>query len=300
MKQGQTPIHIMRWAPVDYHEDEWVKLLKRRRAYKVLTFYRHFLDYSYLAGGDLPSDPQHLAAVVEMPCQDVRDALTFCLGRLIEQDGDRLFQKRVRRDVLKELKFRDVQREHGKTGGRPTKKDTLLGSKSPPAPSPSPAPTPITDLSPNLSPPDGGKRDHHEADPDQPEWDAENGNGSRATGTNPRGHGTNSRALGTNPRALGTNPIALGTNPRATRSGQVEALVRVWLRLANGQVQDHPPLDARDKIKAALRSGRPFWQIAGSISEQVRESLVAVGKLAPDAKWPPDGWLEDAHSEAPP
>lgn len=138
MKGGRTPIHIMRWAPADYHADEHVKLLKRRRAYKILTFYRHFLDFSYLAGGDLPSDPQHLAAVLEMPSQDVRDGLAFCLGRLIEEDGGRLYQKRVRRDVVAELDFREAQREHGKKGGRPTNKATLSGPESPPSPSPAP------------------------------------------------------------------------------------------------------------------------------------------------------------------
>lgn len=107
MKGGKTPIHIMRWAPADYHADEHVKLLKARRDYRTLTFYRHFIDLSFAGGGDLPADPEALAAVVEMPRKDVEHALSFCLGRLIEQEGERLFQKRVRRDVATELEFRD-------------------------------------------------------------------------------------------------------------------------------------------------------------------------------------------------
>jgi uncharacterized protein YdaU (DUF1376 family) len=160
MKGGRVPIHIMRWAPQDYHADEHVKLLKARRDYRTLTFYRHFLDQSFASGGDLPADPEALAAVVEMPRRDVEHALAFCLGRLIAQDGERLFQKRVRRDVATELEFREVQAEHGKKGGRPKKerqafqngKAEVSESETPPSPTPrafSPAPAPA----PNVLPP---------------------------------------------------------------------------------------------------------------------------------------------------
>lgn len=117
MRGGATPIHIQRWAPADFHEDEHVKLLKARRDYRTLTFYRHFIDRAFAAGGDLPADPEALAAVVEMPRKDVEAALVFCLGRLIHQDGDRLYQARVRRDVAEEMEFRAQQIERGRAGG---------------------------------------------------------------------------------------------------------------------------------------------------------------------------------------
>jgi hypothetical protein len=121
VKGGKTPTHRQPWYPADYHADEHVKLLKARRDYRTLTFYRHFLDASWMAGGDLPADPEALAAVVEMPRKDVEHALTFCLGRLIDQDGERLYQRRVRRDVADEMAFRETQGTHGKKGGRPRK-----------------------------------------------------------------------------------------------------------------------------------------------------------------------------------
>lgn len=153
MKSGQTPIHIQRWAPADYHADEHVKLLKARRDYRTLTFYRHFIDASFISGGDLPSDVEALAAVVDMPLKDVRHALNFCLGRMIEVRGDRLVQGRVERDIAQELEFRAAQSERGKLGGRPKAKSDGLASgglavalpvvvsrQSPPAPAPAPAP----------------------------------------------------------------------------------------------------------------------------------------------------------------
>lgn len=148
MKNGQTPIHIQRWAPADFHGDEHVKLLKARRDYRTLTFYRHFLDQSFIAGGSLPADLEALAAVVEMPRKDVETALVFCLNRLIFPDGDRLYQNRIRRDIAAELGFRAEQSERGKLGGRPRKEATALDEdkppvftpKSPPAPAPAPAP----------------------------------------------------------------------------------------------------------------------------------------------------------------
>lgn len=134
MKGGRTPIHIQRWAPADYHHDEHVRLLKARRDYRTLTFYRNFLDHSFLAGGDLPADPEALAAVVEMPRKDVEAALSFCLGRLIHQNGERLYQGRVVREVADEMAFREEQGERGRRGGRPKTKATdnppLSGAES--------------------------------------------------------------------------------------------------------------------------------------------------------------------------
>lgn len=150
MKGGKTPIHRQPWYPDDYHEDEHVKLLKSRRDYRTLTFYRHFLDRAWKAGGDLPADPEALAAVVEMPLRDVKASLLFCVGKLIHQEGERLYQGRVRRDLKAELEFRSEQSERGRLGGRPRKesggfhpeKPTVFSQKSPPVPTPTPSPTP--------------------------------------------------------------------------------------------------------------------------------------------------------------
>lgn len=217
MKGGHTPIHIQRWAPADYQADEHVSLLLKRRAWATLTFYRQFIDLSFLSGGDLPRCSEGLAAVLRMPRGVVQAAMTFCLGhefgcapadgcrhaacqvggglpatslspasglgrgrvggclhpacqltclghdpdcqspRLIQSEGGRIFQKRVRHDVVGELEYRREQSDLGKLGGRPraidkgkgtvkgSEKGTLSEPKSPPAPSPAPssAPTPF-------------------------------------------------------------------------------------------------------------------------------------------------------------
>jgi hypothetical protein len=117
LKKGQVPIHIQRWAPMDYHNDEHVKLLKVRQDWNTLTFYRHFIDFSFTSGGDLPADPEALAAIVGMPIVLVRRALKFCVGRVLFKDGKRLYQCRVRRDIKRELEFRESQRELGRQGG---------------------------------------------------------------------------------------------------------------------------------------------------------------------------------------
>ena len=148
MKGGHRPIHIQRWSPADYQADEHVRLLYLRRAWCTLTFYRTFLDCSHLAGGDLPADSETLCALLSMPKRDVERALAFCLGRLIERDGDRLYQKRVRRDVAHEIEFRAKQsaranqRWHppGGCGGNATAEAPRKTPQSPPSPSPSPAP----------------------------------------------------------------------------------------------------------------------------------------------------------------
>lgn len=177
MKGGHTPIHIQRWAPADLHQDEHWKLLQARRDYRTLHFYRVFMDHAFMAGGDLPRDPAQLAAVLLMPVRDVETALRFCLGKLVFEDGDRLYQKRVRREVKKELKFRKRQSDLGKLGGRPPKegktkgepKGTLFDPKSPPSPyavavrrtpSPTPAPAPPPAPAPTSTPaiPNGGDR----------------------------------------------------------------------------------------------------------------------------------------------
>lgn len=182
VKQGQRPIHIQRWAPADYHADEHVKFLKSRHRYRTLTFYRHFIDHSWSAGGSLPCDVSLLSAIVEMPPRHVRAALDYCVGRLIFKDGDRYFQARVMRDVSDELNFRAEQARVGRKGGLTAGKGRPLsmdrdspnqplsadrGSLGPPSPLPAPTPTPapITDSGPASPAGDDGAHPRVEATP---------------------------------------------------------------------------------------------------------------------------------------
>jgi hypothetical protein len=156
VKGGKTPIHIQRWAPADYHQDEHVRLLYARRDWRTLTFYRTFIDVAFMRGGDLPADPEALAASLMMPLADVRTALAYCLDRLVFEEDGRLLQKRVRREVSEELEFRESQVESGRRGGfsrvatlaKGKPKASLPGSGSEPqarrtpAPAPAPAPAP--------------------------------------------------------------------------------------------------------------------------------------------------------------
>jgi len=175
MKNGKTPIHIQRWAPADYHDDEHVRVLKARRDWATLTFYRHFIDKSFMAGGSLPADIESLAAAVEMPKMQVERALRNVLGRLVHKIGTRLFQNRVRRDVLKELRYRRGQSAKGSLGGRPrVGKGIPLPSQSPPAPTPTPTPHNETTPPPPLLT-KGGEFDFDLP----PGLTEENGNGAR-------------------------------------------------------------------------------------------------------------------------
>lgn len=117
MKGGKTPIHVQRWCPADFHQDEHVSLLYARRDWTTLTFYRTFLDTAFMQGGDLPADPEMLSACVRMPSRDVRKALAFCLGRLLHEADGRIYQGRVRREVAHELAYRTEQAVLGRKGG---------------------------------------------------------------------------------------------------------------------------------------------------------------------------------------
>lgn len=149
MKGGHTPIHIQRFAPADLWADEHWKVLVARRDYLTMSFYRAFMDHAFMAGGDLPAAPEALAAVLHMARRDVEKALGFCLGRLVFQDGERLYQGRVRREIAAELQYRREQSEAGKKGGRPKRgggneggpKGGLSVNQSPPAPTPTPLPS---------------------------------------------------------------------------------------------------------------------------------------------------------------
>lgn len=142
MKNGQPPIHIQRWAPADFQNDEHVRLLYARRDWRTLTFYRTFLDVAFMRGGDLPSDPEALAASLSMPKADVVKALAFCVGRLLGESDGRLYQGRVKREIARELEFRESQAEAGRKGGSMAGKGRPLtahrGSPNPPSPTPLP------------------------------------------------------------------------------------------------------------------------------------------------------------------
>jgi hypothetical protein len=154
MKNGQTPVHIQRWSPADFQHDEHVQLLLTKGDWATLTFYRQFLDASFLAGGDLPASPDELAACVRMPLAAVRRALVFCLGRLIFEEGGRLYQRRVRREITEEIDYRVEQTELGRRGGlmagrgRPKgpplnkEKGGPISPIGPPTPTPTPTPAP--------------------------------------------------------------------------------------------------------------------------------------------------------------
>lgn len=158
MKGGRTPIHIMRFAPSDYVNDPAVKLALKRGDLEAAAFYPMFLFHSFIQGGSLPANVEALAAVVGMSEGQVERAVAFwkAQGKLVEADG-LLFQKRVMREIRKELSYRKGQQELGRFGGRPPKlsysndkkghplenpKGSVFGPESPPAPAPSPAPLP--------------------------------------------------------------------------------------------------------------------------------------------------------------
>lgn len=154
MKNGQTPIHIMRWAPADYVNDPFVRRCYQKRDFRTVSFYSAFLFYSFMEGGDLPSDLDDLAAIVLMPARDVEMALAVCkaAGKIQEEDG-RLFHQRVRREVDKEFEFRRHQAELGRKGAKARVEKEAQGKPkgTPSPPSPSPSPAPIKD--PPLTPP---------------------------------------------------------------------------------------------------------------------------------------------------
>jgi len=170
MKGGRIPIHIMRWAPADYVNDPFVRLLVAEEDFATLTFYHLVLNWSHMEGGDLPADPRQLAASLGMRRHRVVRSLQVCVdaGKLKVNDG-RLYHPRVVREVKGELTYRAEQaalgRKGGQTAGRGRPKETigdpLIEDRATPigidrpavrrAPAPTPAPTPVVPP----APPDG-------------------------------------------------------------------------------------------------------------------------------------------------
>lgn len=158
MKQGQRPIHIMRWAPADFVNDPFVKLLAAKRDYRTLTVYQFVLWWCHIEGGDLPPDRAELAAVLGLPRTDVAKAVARCIkaGKLFEGDG-RLFHRRVKREVEEELTFRSEQAELGKKGAYKRWHGEAYGPPiqpgySPPLPIPLPPPLPLPLPAPSSAP----------------------------------------------------------------------------------------------------------------------------------------------------
>src|SRR5687767_13654607 len=79
MAKGDVPVYIMRFAPSDYTNDPFVKRLYLRGDYRTAAFYPAFLFHSHQQGGDLPADPDDLAAVVLMRRRDVEASLKVCM-----------------------------------------------------------------------------------------------------------------------------------------------------------------------------------------------------------------------------
>lgn len=161
MKGGHTPIHIMRWAPADFVNDSFVRLLVAKADFETFTFYALVLNWSHIEGGTVPADPEKLAALVGMKKKSAQRALAVCVkaGKL-HVDDEVVYHHRVKREVARELEFRAKQAELGRLGGQragkgrpkgspnePLNKDR--GSPNPRGPNPpSPSPSPI-----NGSPP---------------------------------------------------------------------------------------------------------------------------------------------------
>jgi hypothetical protein len=149
VKSGQVPIHIMRWAPSDFVNDPFVKLLVSREDFATFTLYNLVLNWSHLEGGDLSSDTEQLAAVVGMRPKTVEKSLKVCVaaGKLVVEGG-RVYHRRVIREVAKELGFREKQAEAARkrwdpaidkvASGKPqaTHSQDSTPSLSPPSPSP--------------------------------------------------------------------------------------------------------------------------------------------------------------------
>jgi hypothetical protein len=157
MRNGKTPIHIQRWAPADFQNDPFVRSLLLSHDLKTYTFYRQFLDASFIEGGSLPKDPLFLAAACLLPRKMVVTALEVCVkaGKIVVR-GSRVLHRRVVREVAEELRFRDEQAEHGKRGGRPRlPKGYPLGEPlatyTPPAPAPAPVPAPAPTPAPSAT-----------------------------------------------------------------------------------------------------------------------------------------------------
>ena len=146
MRGGKTPIHLMKFAPADYVNDPAVRLALARGNLAASTFYPLFIFHSFLQGGALNSDRAVLAATLGMTSQQVARALKYWIaqGKIVESDGQ-LYQKRVRREVEKELAFREAEaeRKRRERSDRPADvRRTSVGRPSPQSEAPTPAPAP--------------------------------------------------------------------------------------------------------------------------------------------------------------
>lgn len=118
-KSKDIPMYVQRWVPADYVNDEFVRGLYLRRDYRTAAFYPVFLFYSHLKGGTLPSPIGHLASILLMPPRDVEHALKVCMDAgKIQEEGGRLFHKRVKDEVTEFEAYRRSASESGKRGAQ--------------------------------------------------------------------------------------------------------------------------------------------------------------------------------------
>jgi hypothetical protein len=125
---GVKPIHIMRWAPADYLDDEFVKGAYLRRDYRTVAFYSAFLFRAWLKGGSLPSQPSRLAVELLMPEKDCAAGAKAAVdaGKLVERDGA-LYHPRSLREMEEARAFSEEQAARGRAGGS---KRTLSGGQA--------------------------------------------------------------------------------------------------------------------------------------------------------------------------
>ena len=205
--------------------------------------YRNLIDRMWLSGTcSLPDDDTRLRTLAGASIAEWKRVVDAVRMRLEPAGPGWLTNARLRHEWRKATNLRRVKREMARKAAN-SRWDQNLGRES--RPSGPDAVRMRTECPPSPSP-----------SPSQ-----------RTNGTPPT------------PRRAG----GASRNGRETRAAQVEQLVALWLQLAatgDGQLQDQPPLDARDKVRAALRSGQTYARVAASITEQVRAALEAVGLMA--------------------
>lgn len=154
MKNGQVPMHFMRWSPSEYLDDPFVRRLYLARNYRCIAFYTAFLFRSHINGGFLPvsdrdrpstvrdhlatvhhplatvgeepSTVDHLSATVRdlsatvlLPPSTVDQCLRVCVdaGKVVIENG-RLFHKRVLAEVEEFEALRRASSVAGKRGAQ--------------------------------------------------------------------------------------------------------------------------------------------------------------------------------------
>ncbi len=257
MKGGRVPIHIMRWAPADYVNDPFVRLLVAEEDFATLAFYHLVLNWSHMEGGDLPADPRQLAATLGMKRHRVARSLEVCLGasKLVVRNG-RLCHPRVLREVENELAYRAEQAGLGRVGGR--KAGRGRAAKTIGVPLIEDRGTPIENnrspLSESIGPPCAVRRapapapenERTERPPGSPQA-VENGPGEGGGGDPEREQllevcGSIAEALGSPPAAIvervAAIPAGNGRPSRSFTDPHAKGVSIEWVRAALGRARD--------------------------------------------------------------